>query len=281
MTPSETTNPDGNGQEVHLDVDLLKDLLHDLLPSATKRQAYAHMVSCPACETRFREKYAARERLRSRGAPRLDSSGEVLFDSFREEAVKDPSAAAAREPAISLRRMHLGLLALARRPAVQLAGGLSAAAIILAVVLLNVQTTGGPPPQIRALPSFTADLTPRGPEDLPEQDDLLAGLAAYDSENLERAIALLVQARAEGPFEVVRKAYLGSALARTGRHAEAVDILMSIEPMALPEDYFEARWTLYVSLLECGLHVRADSLLRVLAGEYGELGRRAQQTLGR
>ena len=83
-------------------------------------------------------------------------------------------------------------------------------------------------------------------------------------------------------LETVRKVYLGSALALSGEHREAADILDGVSLDSLPEEWRgEAQWTLYVALDESGREARADSLLQALSQKAGEIGERARRTLER
>jgi hypothetical protein len=85
-----------------------------------------------------------------------------------------------------------------------------------------------------------------------------------------------------GSLEGVRAVYLGSALALSGRYGEAADVLRGVSLTAIPDPWGrEARWTLYVALVECGRGQAADSLLKSLAEEPGEIGRRARGMMRR
>jgi len=106
------------------------------------------------------------------------------------------------------------------------------------------------------------------------------GLQAYEARDLDNAIELLAGQEAAGLQETIRRIYLGSALALKGRSAEAVSVLRTVRAQTLPDPWgSEARWTLYVVLRECGSQSAADSLLRVLARERGQVGERARRFL--
>jgi hypothetical protein len=108
--------------------------------------------------------------------------------------------------------------------------------------------------------------------------DLAAGLDAYAARDLDQAITLLERAEASEQMETIRKIFLASALAWSGNHAEAVSVLQTINLRTLPDPWGgEAHWTLYVALEKSGQTASADSLLRILAQERGDVGDRARR----
>jgi len=129
---------------------------------------------------------------------------------------------------------------------------------------------------LRWLPESTGDLQIRAATETVDPT-LAAGFEAYASHDAETAIALLQSAEATGRLEILRKIYLGNALAWEGKYAEAAAILTTVRARILPDPWgSESRWTLYVALRESGDATAADSLLRVLATERGEGGERAR-----
>ena len=106
------------------------------------------------------------------------------------------------------------------------------------------------------------------------------GRGDYSRQEYHEAIALLQDIQVSRQLEMVRKIYLGNALAMTGRYREATTFLEPVSSHALPDPWgSEARWTLFVSWLELGETARADSLARELTEIPRDVGRRARHYL--
>jgi len=153
-------------------------------------------------------------------------------------------------------------------------------AAVLAVLLLSFLPSGTDQTDITLhwIPTASGGLQVRAAADAAEHTELAAAFEAYAERNLDRAIPLLRDSEATGHLETMRRVFLGSALARIGQHDEAVEILRSVRARTLPDPWgSEARWTLYLALNAGGHQAAADSLLRVLATERGEVGDRARR----
>jgi hypothetical protein len=133
---------------------------------------------------------------------------------------------------------------------------------------------------LRWLPPYGGEKRIRTQASYAPSEEMLEGLEAYARRDVGRASLLLRQAEAIGPLDTMRRLYLGSSLAWLGEHDEAAAILASLPHDLIPEPWSgESRWTLYVALNGSGRAASADSLLRILAGEPGDLGERAQRII--
>ncbi len=224
----------------HLDLHTRIDLLHGLLSPEEEEAALAHMAICPACEDAVREAVAHAER--SRTGPRR-----IL-----------------RVPVSSLRY----------------AGALAGAAAVLWIVLAQPWKPA-PDVPVFPLPTQVAFVASRNTALGTCGDaDLVAGITAYDQQDLDLAIASLVRADVSGPCDTFRKVYLGSAYALQGDHRSAAETLLDVDFQQVPEDYDEALWALYASLSRVGPQSWADSLLGVIASSGSRAVReRARETL--
>ena len=104
------------------------------------------------------------------------------------------------------------------------------------------------------------------------------GFAAYDRRDLAAARRLLSAPASSEPLETLRRIYLGSALAWIGDYAETAALLGSVKLDEVPEPLRgEARVCLYAAWVGAGRKASADSLLRLLRAEPGEIGERARR----
>jgi hypothetical protein len=275
------SHPGSNGHGAHLDEHLILDLLRGLLSRTEVDRVLAHARECAACEKLLQERAGEAERLEATTAARLLSEGRAARERPPEAVEVAPgvfgrlSMAWAQAWKVLVERL--------RQPRLQLAGVAVAAAIALLVVLLP--RPGTPPGAfgLYLLPPYSFDLQQReGPGGL-SSPELKAGLEAYDKRDFKRA-ARLLQAAGESPLdpvdERVRGIFLGSALAWSGRYAEAVGVLRAVPTRTLPDPWSgEATWTLYVALRESGREASADSVLRTLARKPGDIGDRSRMLL--
>ncbi|MCK4305985.1 MAG: hypothetical protein KAY24_17230 [Candidatus Eisenbacteria sp.] len=281
MIDSGSLAPGKDGGGVHLSNELLQDLLFGLLPKPEAERSRAHLAICPDCERRYQERFAARERLRARGTLRELPDGQLVFEVHAGNAAGRSRHALGPVARDLLDTVRANLPAIRQLSRMRTVAALALVAATLIIVFYPRQSEIAEPPQLDWLPAMSADLTSRGAEDSLHPGALAAGLEAYAAQDLVQAIEQLQRAEASGPFEIIRKAYLGSALAWIERYTEAIEVLMSIDPEDLPEDYSEAHWALYVSLQNSGHLAPADSLLRVMAAGYGDLAQRAATALDR
>jgi hypothetical protein len=226
----------------HLDDDASTDLLQGYLSLAEQDAAFEHMRHCPACEEAVRSRAAELERLEVRGIPsparRRRLDGRAWI----------PWAAAAAVVLVAV----VSLIAPARKASTPESAGWLPAATDLSV-----------------LRAGSADA------------HLIQGLEAYERRDLVNAIAKLRVPQPGGPYgpyERLRRVYLGSALAAAGEHAEAVNVIQSVTALTtLPDPWkHELLWAYYVSLQNSGNRLTADSLIRMLAAEPGAVGDRAR-----
>jgi hypothetical protein len=278
MNERKPTGVENAGYVPRRDEDLCLDLLHDLLPSAEKETLLERLAAEPALESVFQEMVAAQERLRATRRLRLSPTGELAIEPVAGAAGRTTGTGRGAEcPAVIRTEVWDRLRGAFGRPRSRLVTGFVAAAVVAFVLILPRLDPGPGDDLLRRLPAYGDDLQFRAVDDALPGDDLTAGLEAYGAGDFRRAVSLLDRAEAIGPFETVRKLYLGSALAYRGRYERAADLLATEATGNLPDPWgSEARWTLFVALRNAGSTARADSLLRILAVEPGEIGARAQ-----
>jgi len=287
-------DPRGGQQGDHLDEHGCLDLLHGLLSSDEEEKILSHLAVCPACERLLRERAADVARRKATRVLRFLPQGELAVEK-RGTALRIPEHEKHRSRGI-VGQVWRSLWVACRRPRFQLAAGLAVVAAVFLLILWphDIETPEAPGASgsllLHALPSYSFRLQPREVPGTGPRDDLMAGLAAYDSGDFEGAVEVLRRAREPGPegahqepglgrvHQMVRDIYLGSALARMGKYEEVVEVLGAVSLLLVPDPWgSEARWTLYVALTGCGRETAADSLLRLLVREPGEVGERARR----
>jgi hypothetical protein len=257
------TDSTSTGHDRHLGRDRCRDLLHGLLPPDEEESIVAHAASCSRCEDLLQEMVAERERLRAMEAAYL-GRGEQARDGLSE----------------GLGRWLSDLAAAIWQPRYRYATALAAVAAVLLLVLWPYQGGDHESMQPHWLPAAASDIRLRDGAEGIADEDLAEGLAAYASRDLNEAIARLQRAELTGPLETIRRVYLGNALAMSGEHHEALELLRTITIDPLPDPWrSETLWTLYVALRASGRADSADSLLRRLALEPLEIGERARRQL--
>ncbi len=267
-----------SGNDRHLSRDDCRDLLHGLLSVSETDEILSHVAGCSRCEILLQEMVAQRERLRA--APMLKSLVAGAFETGSAvQALREretPLAGAGAFVSWVWEAFVAGL----RQPRYAFATALAGAAIVLLVVLWPHQPWDPESAQLHWLPTLSGDVRLRDGAEAIGNDELAAGLEAYAAQDLPRAIDLLQRAEVSGELEMIRKVYLGSALTWQGRHQDALATLQTIAPEPLPDPWrTETLWTSYIALRESGHEASADSLLRVLAREPLEIGRRARRLL--
>jgi len=279
--PSPFATGNGGG-DPHVDEDLCIDLIHDLLPVAEKERVLRHLSVCAACEELVRGRVVEHEHRRAAKAVRFSPDGEILVEERTEASDDGAEDVAGFRLGDLLVRAGSRLLEWVQSARLRPAWAVAIPAALLILLLWPHET--GPPETVllRWLPSSSEILPLRAADSSGATEDLAAGLAAYAARDLETAVQRLEATEATGTLETVRRAYLGSALAWTGRYAEAAEILQTVSPRALPDPWAaEARWTLFVALRGSGQIAAADSLLQALAEEGGDRVARARRLLER
>jgi hypothetical protein len=257
----------GDPGDAHLDLHTRLDLLHDLLPPDEKRKALAHLAICPTCEERFHRRLTHHEILRTGKVPQT-ADGPLAWSGRVRQFQEKPT------PGL-WRRLRDAVA----WPPVRYAGVLAGAAVILLLVLPMQREDRGQDLQLTWLPPVGERITFRDSTLTREDEDVAAGFEAYARRDLGQATELLAGAEVSGAYEILRKTYLGSALAWNGHHEQAVSVLQTIAPEKLPEDYDEALWALYVSLRRLGRDDAADSLLIDLVRRGDSVAERARAEL--
>jgi hypothetical protein len=280
MNKSDNVIP--GGSTGHLNEDLCLDLIHGLLSRRAADQVMDHAASCAACEEMLRMQAARMERLRSsevysRLADRdLPRDAEQWLASSRSREDLSGTARPLRETTL-IARLKRRLM---YRHGLPYAAGLVAAT---AAVLLLVWPAAHRSPDVADLtwmPSATIIFN-RG-DGSSSSRDLEDALTFYGKHDLNTSIRLLEHADATGQSDVIRRIYLGNALAHQQRYGEAIQILRSLSAEPIGEPWGgEMRWTLLVSLRESGGTASADSLLAILSKEPGEIGERARALANR
>lgn len=232
--------------------DAILDLVAGLLEEPEGERLHAHFGSCAPCEARYRERAGSWELGRARipaqwgGAPELP--------------------AVARSRGVSWRVG--GLVAAA-----------AAASLVVAIVAGPERRGGaaGDHPFV-ALPSPEELMVTRGAAPGGNGDTWREGLAAYAGGEMVRASELLSLNRGSAYDQPMRLLYLASSLAFSGRHAEALRTLESVEEASLPEPWRgESRWMRFLLLRSTGRTASAEALLAILSREEGEVGDRARR----
>lgn len=254
----------------HPGEDRLLDLVLGFLSPSEESVCLAHMRRCGDCEAQARTLASEHARFRSKIHADLALDGPAI-----EGVATDPGAVVLDRATHPARR---------RRPFLAKPFWVIPIATAAAVILVLVQHTGkNESTQVEPVwlvnPSSII-VTNRDPA-LPVLDpDLRAGFEAYARRDLSAAIQSLGRARTDGDMELLRRVYLGSALARKGRSREALSVLRALRAEEIPGVLRnEVRWTLFVALLNAGETASAESLLTVLGKEPGEIGDRARQRL--
>lgn len=263
----EPTPPSG---AAHLNDDELLDLAHGLREAMSGN--LAHLKECARCESRFRSLASERARLLIRPRPLLTAGGIELAS-----VATLPFGGGGTSPRDGLNLKSRLLLT-------RLVGfGLAAAIFLVALFALRVgpqrKPTGFwlPPPTEEALRS-DAGAWASDPE-------IAGALEAYERHDVTGALArfrALAPDRGSDYFNSLRALYLASLLTRSGEDAEAQKTLEAVDMNSLPEPWRgRARFILQDSYRHQGRAAAADSLLRLLADQPGELGERARDALGR
>ena len=274
------TRPSG-GESLHLEIDRLTDLVHGLMPPEDRLTARDHLVQCEECEGTFRDLLARHEARQADARPLLTPSGAIELGNPTSAPTEDATLAAPEpsDAGSTLDRIR-AFLGGAKSPGLGYGLGLAAAA--LAVVVLWPREVIPPPAVHPWLPGPGSESRLRDPGASASALDLEAGIEAYEQRDLGAAIRLLSQSEATGQDENLRRIYLADAMLRAGRPADAVDLLRPVPSLTLPEPWGpESQWTLSLALLQTGRTAEADSVLRQLAVEPGEIGERARAALAR
>jgi len=206
------------------------DLIEGLLGATGREQALEHLEECAGCEAHFRRLAAQREWAR-----------------------------------VSIPPMSLAPRKTWRTPALRYILPFAAAALL---AWLWLRPEGSTPQNLPTLPPPGTELLHRN-VDAPE-GWFRAGLDAYARGDYQRAASELERehsANDEG-WELQRRVYLGSALARLGRYREAIVELESLDFDVLPDPWREQTLiTFGVSLCLAGHSAGLESLLDRIADE--------------
>ena len=282
MPPSENEE-----QSSHIGEHLCLDLLQGFLSPEEERRVVAHLAACSRCEKLFRERASEEARLEATHVLVTAPGGEPAVER-RGTAIREHGRAA-RDGRITdmLSDFATYLLSGFKKPRFQVAGGLAAAAAAVIVSFAVWDHYREPPgvQELHMLTPYSFDLEARETPESAIEENLKAGLEAYDEEDFKQAAELLDRAgvsELDEAHELVRTIYLGSALAWQGKHREAAAALEKVPFTLVPGEWAgEAQWTLYVAFRESGREASADSLVRILATKRGEVGDRARHLLNR
>ncbi len=247
-------------ESTHFTEDSCLELILGLLTDFEATLMVEHAASCAPCA----------EMLRARSAE-VETAAASMPPELLRPATLRAEAAAAKAGAGFFERLRAALWPTRL-------GFATAAAALLLLVVLPRTLRDTPTDLLRSIPRPGEELQLRiGSGGSPE---LSVAIDAYDRGDLDNAVHMLQELELAEPLESLRRVYLGNALARSGEYARAVDALESIPFDLVPDPWSsEARWTLYVALLEDGRAGGADSLLRVIAKEPGDVGDRARERI--
>lgn len=251
----------------HIDDDVCVDLLNGSLSETQRDRVFGHIRSCAACERLLQERVADRERLRALHPVPRDRSTRPAESNGLVRLI---------QPLLSPLRL------LTPRPGLSLA--VATVAVLLLVVLVVVpdrsdrSSESGP----FWLPMDAAGLQLRDTGAGDDDEALVAGLRAYAERDLPRAIELLSAIELAGPDEMMRKIYLGSAVAHLGEYERAATLLETVDVDLLPNPWGgETRWTLYECWRQLGRDEQAAALLDELGETDGVIGDRARNQRSR
>jgi hypothetical protein len=112
-------------------------------------------------------------------------------------------------------------------------------------------------------------------EEVFSDEELWAGISAYEAGDMGHALAYLRTTGARGVYGDVGNLYLASAQTLSGQYDRALSTLGRVETERLPQPWRdEARWILYVALYGAGEGEgeEAAQLLEELTDLEGEIG---------
>lgn len=230
-----------------------------------------HARDCRECEAILLQRSGEIEAERAAYRLTRDEGGQLTVTRRTPSVIDDPRSAAAAPPAGFLR-------AWLTRPKFGFALSLAIAASLLFFLAPRLMRKDADlRSTILALPTETEEVRRRAGETDAPSPAFADALIAYERGDLGAAVELLDTLRAEREWELLRRLYLGNALARLGRHEDAARALRPVATPNVPDPWgAEARWTFYVALRESRRASSADSLLRLLSRESGALGARAR-----
>lgn len=259
------------GSQAHLPDNEILDLAHGLPPTDRIAEAVAHLQECARCEERLRYLAGERERLLAGPRPLWSIQGIQLGGT-----ADDDPAALRPDPPVASRRAHFFSL-----PLIGL--GLAAAAALALVLILRPHA----PPRRGAywFPPITEEALRSDIGTLAATPELAAALRAYERQDMTDALArfrALPASLGSDYFDTVRSLYLASLLTLHGEDAEARRTLDGVDINSLPEPWRgRARYVLQQVLRHEGRVAEADSLLRFLSEQTGEVSDRARRDLER
>jgi hypothetical protein len=272
-----------SGDHPHIDDDVCISLLHGLLPEEAKDDALDHMASCDPCETLFQKVVAERARLRATKILGRDPQGVPMVTAASDRAALGAQDAAGRfTPGRWVRSAAGAILGRPMTPARGWAGLAAATMAVVAVILVLWPHRDDRNGRLELLPPYTGAQAFRASSDREAAVALGPGLEAYRRRDFDRSVRLLRAAAVTEPMGRVRDAYVASALTWEKRYPEALAVFATISEANLPEPWrTQLLWARQVALEGSGKRAEADSLLRRLALEPGEAGRRAARLLDR
>jgi len=262
----------GNGGErSHPPEEAWLDVVLGVAAADREARLLEHARDCRECEAILLQRSG--EIVTDRAAYRLtrDEGGQLTVTRRTPGGIDDARGAAAAPPGGFFRAWLTG-------PKLGFALSLAIVASLLFFLAPRLMRDGADlRSTILALPTETEEVQRRAGETGAPPPAFADALRAYERGDLGAAAELLDTLRAEREWEVLRRLYLGNALARLGRHADAARALRPVATPSVPDPWgSEARWTFYVALRESRRAGSADSLLRLLSRERGALGLRAR-----
>ncbi len=273
-------------REFHVDEHVCLDMLYGCLSPEEEEKLFSHLTVCSGCERLFRDMASDKAHREATRVLRTAPDGGLALErrgTAIREIVIERREAEEREygKGFSLAQLLTNFVAGFRSPRLRLAGAAVAAVAVFTVVLVMKYTGGPDTPELYRLPPYSFHLQTRDAAGAIDAVDLEGGIEAYERGDFERSVELLDRA---GEIEldvtqgILRRIYLGNALAWQGKYDEAVKVLEGVSFPLLPDEWSgEAQWTLYVALRRSGRETDADSLLRDLASKTGEVGDRARR----
>lgn len=252
--------PDTPDITPHVNEDRLVDLIANLLDDASKSAVLGHLSVCALCDEHLRLLVREHEALRTRPAPRI-SGGQIVLPSY-ETAQTVPF----------------------RRRRIRWVGAGLAVAAAAAFLLPHLFR-----PEVSGADSYWLPRADREALESVGSPDAVSklqrALAAYDSHDPERALALMenIQIPAEnGRAKAIRQVYEASALVNTQRLNEAREVMSGVDMTSLPREWRErANWIRYLSIKGGAPDDNSRALLQRLSGSPGDIGRMAREERSR
>jgi hypothetical protein len=260
----------------HLNDDVCLDLLLGLLPESEIPPVLAHLDRCAACQSLLKERAAEYERVRAEhGTP-------PPFPSAATQAsvAKEPrSMVTVRRGAVAgIAGIRELLTRIWRNPPLRY---VTAGVVVILVVLLWPGGGDRAELTLHRLRPVRWNIQRSAEQERAGVIALQGAVNTYSAGNMREAIGVLDSLRVPASYEMIRRVFLGSALAFEGKDSAAASVLKHVDSSPPEPLLSEERWTLYVALRRSHQEAPAESLLVLLRNSSDEVRKRALRELER